>query len=143
MQCNQQDTQCKATSSGGLSSAAGGVAASSSSVAAVPATQTFVVASATVSASVSATTSAAASGQNLQTFTGALGGVTAPAVTAGGTGFVVQGSDSFVNLPAALGRPCDIQHNQCADAANSGSASGLTVSQCDQQDTQCKAAGLS
>ncbi|EGO23554.1 hypothetical protein SERLADRAFT_408903 [Serpula lacrymans var. lacrymans S7.9] len=76
--------------------------------------------------SVSATTSAAASGQNLQTFTGALGGVTAPAVTAGGTGFVVQGSDSFVNLPAALGRPCDIQHNQCADAANSGSASGLT-----------------
>ncbi|EGO23567.1 hypothetical protein SERLADRAFT_449918 [Serpula lacrymans var. lacrymans S7.9] len=110
------------------------------------ATSAAVIASAIPTAAGSAVT-AASGGKNLQTFTGALGGVSAPAVTAGGKGFVVQGSDSFLNLAAALGRSCDIQHNQCADAANSntnsGSASGLTVSQCDQQDTQCEAAGSS
>jgi len=81
------------------------------------------------------------SGQNIQTFAGALGGATAPAVTAGGRGFVVEGSDDFLNVGAALGRSCDIQHNQCANIANSstGRASGLTVGQCDQQNTACHA----
>jgi hypothetical protein len=50
----------------------------------------------------------------------------------------VEGN-SFLNLSAALGRSCDIQHNACADAANSGK--GFTVGQCDTQDTACKAAG--
>jgi len=87
-------------------------------------------------------TATAASG-NLQKFTGALGGSVAPPVTAGGRGFVVAGeSDSFLNLAAATGRSCDVQHNACADIANSaaGSAEGLSVGQCDTQDTQCKAA---
>ncbi|KAF9454727.1 hypothetical protein P691DRAFT_192290 [Macrolepiota fuliginosa MF-IS2] len=80
--------------------------------------------------------------QNLQTFTGALGGAAAPTVTVGGRGFVVEGSDDFLNAGAALGRSCDIQHNQCADIANSstGRASGLTTGQCDQQNTACHAA---
>lgn len=66
-------------------------------------------------------------------------GGSAPAVTAGDRGFVVDGeSDSFVNSAAALGRSCDVQHNACADAANSGG--GFTVGACDTQDTQCKAA---
>ncbi|KAF9815272.1 hypothetical protein IEO21_04635 [Rhodonia placenta] len=97
-------------------------------------------AAATTTAAAAAATSAA-SGANLQTFTGALGGVAAPAVTAGGRGFEVAGEtgDSFLNVAAALGRSCDVQHNQCADAANSGGQS-FTVGDCDTQDTQCKAA---
>jgi hypothetical protein len=38
-----------------------------------------------------------------------VGGVTAPAVTAGGRGFVVANNDDFLNLAAALGRSCDVQ----------------------------------
>jgi hypothetical protein len=38
-----------------------------------------------------------------------VGDITAPAVTAGGRGFIVEGSDDFLNLAAALGRSCDIQ----------------------------------
>lgn len=77
-----------------------------------------------------ATSSAVAttSGANLQTFTGArtssrlyapsctdvillvqVGGISAPAVTAGGRGFEVENNDSFLNLSAALGRSCDVQ----------------------------------
>lgn len=80
-----------------------------------------------------------ASGNNVQTFTGSLGGPAPPVVS--GTGnrpFSVNGN-TFVNIGAALGRSCDIQHNACADAANSGQLSG-GVGQCDDQNTQCKAA---
>lgn len=86
-------------------------------------------------------TAAASTAGNLQTFTGALGGVAAPPVTAGGRGFLIEG-DSFLNEAGALGRSCDIQHNGCSDAANSaaGRASGLTTGQCDTQNTQCHAA---
>lgn len=80
-----------------------------------------------------------ASGNNVQTFTGSLGGPPPPVVS--GTGnrpFSVNGN-TFVNIGAALGRSCDIQHNACADAANSGQLSG-GVGQCDDQNNQCKAA---
>lgn len=52
------------------------------------------------------------------------------------------GSDDFLNVNAALGRSCDIQHNACANAANSaaGRASGLTAGQCDSQNNDCHAA---
>ncbi|KAF5382415.1 hypothetical protein D9615_002974 [Tricholomella constricta] len=91
-------------------------------------------------ATVTATPAPAAG--NLQKFTGALGGQAAPTVTAGGRGFNVEGSDSFLNVGAALGRSCDIQHNKCANVANSaaGRSSGLTVGQCDQQTNQCRSA---
>ncbi|XP_006462725.1 hypothetical protein AGABI2DRAFT_186603 [Agaricus bisporus var. bisporus H97] len=90
----------------------------------------------------SSSASDSTSTQNLQTFTGALGGISPPTVTAGGRGFIVQDSDEFTNISAALGRSCDIQHNKCANLANSatGRNSGLTVGQCDQQDTTCRAA---
>ena len=68
------------------------------------------------SASATSTGATQSTGQNLQTFNGALGGAPPPVVT-GGKGFVVDGSD-FVNLGAALGRSCDVQHNACANAAN-------------------------
>ncbi|KAJ3894260.1 hypothetical protein GG344DRAFT_41496 [Lentinula edodes] len=97
---------------------------------------------ATATSSASTTTTSAAAGQNLQTFTGDVGNTLAPAVTTGGRGFVVAGEtgDSFLNLSAALQRSCSIQHNACADAANSGSAAGITVGDCDTQNTQCTAA---
>ncbi|KAH8824935.1 hypothetical protein DL96DRAFT_1467176, partial [Flagelloscypha sp. PMI_526] len=75
---------------------------------------------------------------NIQTFTGALGGAKAPAVTKGGRGLVVEGSDDFLNAGAALGRSCDIQHNQCANLANSGG--GFSVGDCDKQNNDCHAA---
>ncbi|KAF8964436.1 hypothetical protein BDZ97DRAFT_908103 [Flammula alnicola] len=105
------------------------------------ATEAPATAAAAAAAATAATTAAAASG-NLQTFTGALGGATAPAVTAGGRGFLVAGSDSFLNSAAALGRSCDIQHNACANVANSaaGRSAGLSTGQCDTQNTQCHAA---
>ncbi|KAI0833338.1 hypothetical protein BC628DRAFT_1335111 [Trametes gibbosa] len=89
-----------------------------------------------------AAASSSASGSNLQTFTGALGGVTAPTVTKNGDGsFQVTGNSSFKDLSSALTRSCDVQHNQCANAANaSGNKGALTVSACGDQQTQCNAA---
>lgn len=80
-----------------------------------------------------------ASGNNVQTFTGTLGGPPPPVIS--GTGnrpFSVNG-DTFVNAGAALQRSCDVQHNACANAANSGKLSG-GVGQCDQQNNECRAA---
>lgn len=78
-------------------------------------------------------------GTNVQAFTGTLGGAPPPVVSsAGDRPFSVNG-DTFVGSGAALGRSCDVQHNACARAANSGQLSG-GVSQCDQQNTECHAA---
>lgn len=80
----------------------------------------------------------AAAGVNIQTFTGTLGGPPPPVIS--GTGkrpFSVKG-DTFVGSGAALGRSCDVQHNACANAANSGQISG-GVAACDQQDNECRA----
>ncbi|KDQ62386.1 hypothetical protein JAAARDRAFT_30290 [Jaapia argillacea MUCL 33604] len=117
--------------------AAGSTPAAAAATSTAAATTAAVAATTTAAAASSTTTSTATSGQNLQTFTGALGGVSAPPVTASGSGFAVQGNSNFVNLAAALGRSCDVQHNQCADKANSGG--GFSVGQCDTQDTQCRA----
>ncbi|TFK28003.1 hypothetical protein FA15DRAFT_665759 [Coprinopsis marcescibilis] len=97
--------------------------------------------SSTTSAALSSVSTRSVSG-NLQRFSGALEGATAPSVTPGGRGFVVEGSDSFLNIGAALGRSCDIQHNRCANIANSaqGRAAGLSVGQCDAQNNACRAA---
>ncbi|EFQ32478.1 uncharacterized protein GLRG_07748 [Colletotrichum graminicola M1.001] len=83
-----------------------------------------------------------AAGTNVQTFTGTLGGLPPPVIqSTGDRPFSVDG-DTFVGKGAALGRSCDVQHNACARAANSGQISG-GVSQCDAQDAQCRSqAGL-
>lgn len=76
-------------------------------------------------------------GTNVQTFSGTLGGPPPPVIS--GTGdrpFSVNGN-TFTGLSAALGRSCDIQHNACANAANSGQLSG-GVSVCDQQNNECR-----
>lgn len=52
-------------------------------------------------------------GQNFQTFTGALGGITATPITDSGNPdrkFQVKG-DTFVNIGAAFQRSCDQQFN--------------------------------
>ncbi|VDC04785.1 unnamed protein product [Peniophora sp. CBMAI 1063] len=128
-------------------------AASSATAAAAAATTTAAAAAetsaaATSTAAAAAATSAAAStgsasGANLQQFTGSLGGVTAPAVTDTGSGaqpFAVDGNATFSSLQNALVRSCDVQHNKCANAANSSGNSGdLTVTACGDQQTQCNA----
>jgi hypothetical protein len=113
-----------------------------SSVAAVVSTPATVC-SATTSAAVAAATSAAAapaSGDNVQTFTGALGGIAAPPVifTAGAARpFAVDGSTD-VNSGAAIQRSCSVQHNLCANAANSGALAGGEA-QCETQENDCNA----
>ncbi|RKU46986.1 hypothetical protein DL546_007510 [Coniochaeta pulveracea] len=76
---------------------------------------------------------------NVQKFTGTLGGAPPPIVS--GTGnrpFTVNGN-TFVNIGAAIQRSCDVQHNACANAANSGTISG-GVGQCETQQQACVAA---
>lgn len=125
------DNSNAATTSQAVAQATPPPAVQASSTQAATATQT--------QAASSGSAPSTASGNNVQTFTGSLGGPAPPVVS--GTGnrpFSVNGN-TFVNIGAALGRSCDIQHNACADAANSGQLSG-GVGQCDDQNTQCKAA---
>ncbi|KAF6829369.1 hypothetical protein CPLU01_08011 [Colletotrichum plurivorum] len=83
-----------------------------------------------------------ASGTNVQTFTGDLGGLPPPVIqSSGNRPFSVNG-DTFVGKGAALGRSCDVQKNKCANAVNSGQLDG-EVSQCDEQANQCRAAAAS
>ncbi|KAJ4343533.1 hypothetical protein N0V87_000300 [Didymella glomerata] len=81
---------------------------------------------------------------NLQTFTGALGGIAATPVQNTGDAkrpFQVKG-DTFVNLSGALARSCDQQFNACANAANGGDKT-LSTAQCTSQKDQCDAASQS
>lgn len=82
----------------------------------------------------------ATTSNNVQKFTGALGGPPPPVISSasGERPFSVNG-DTFVGVAAAVGRSCDIQHNACANAANAGQLSG-GVGQCDQQNTACHSA---
>ncbi|KAK1758503.1 hypothetical protein QBC47DRAFT_143217 [Echria macrotheca] len=76
---------------------------------------------------------------NLQAFTGSLGGVRASAITKSsdpGREFEVDG-DTFSDFETAANRACDNQFNKCADVANSGNA-GFKVGDCDKQNVQCK-----
>ncbi|KAF5965180.1 hypothetical protein FBULB1_12373 [Fusarium bulbicola] len=80
-----------------------------------------------------------AQGVNVQTFTGSLGGAPPPVISsAAEKPFSVNGN-TFNGESVALGRSCDIQHNACADAANSGQLSG-GVGQCETQLAACRAA---
>ncbi|KAG5724694.1 hypothetical protein E4T56_gene3752 [Termitomyces sp. T112] len=85
------------------------------------------------------TTSASGNTSNLQTFTQALGAVSAPVITALGSGhFQVEGNAVFSDRLSALSRSCDVQNNQCADAANaSGNQNGFTVAACNTQQRSC------
>ncbi|KAB8297627.1 hypothetical protein EYC80_001435 [Monilinia laxa] len=87
-----------------------------------------------------ASASTTATGTNVQTFTGTLGGAPPPVISsAGDRPFSVNG-DTFVGEGAALQRSCSVQHNACANAANSRSLAGGEA-QCETQETACNAAG--
>ncbi|KAJ3915894.1 hypothetical protein F5877DRAFT_47689, partial [Lentinula edodes] len=97
--------------------------------------QTSPISATAVPASTSSSTSA-----NLQTFDGALGNIPAPPVFDTGTGeFLVEGNSSFDDKQNALTRSCDVQHNDCGNAANADHDISFTVNDCDAQEAQCKA----
>jgi len=91
--------------------------------------------------SIAAAATSSTNNGNLQVFSGALGGVTAPAVTALANGkFQVDGNSAINQKQGALTRSCDVQNNKCADAANaSGNKNGFTVAACNAQQKQCVA----
>ncbi|KAJ3876501.1 hypothetical protein F5051DRAFT_411312 [Lentinula edodes] len=98
-------------------------------------TQTSPTSATAAPASTSSSTSA-----NLQTFDGALGNIPAPSVFDTGTGeFLVEGNSSFDDKQNALTRSCDVQHNDCGNAANADHDASFTVNDCDAQEAQCKA----
>lgn len=71
---------------------------------------------------------------NAQSFTGALGGITATPILDSGNQdrpFAVKDA-TFVNLGAALQRSCDQQFNACANAANGGAAA-FSTQECQAQ----------
>lgn len=80
---------------------------------------------------------------NVQTFAGALGGAAPPVEFTAGADrpFAVDGS-TFLNKGAALQRSCSVQHNACANAANSGQIQGGSA-QCETQQAACEAAAAS
>lgn len=130
-------SQGSSSQSSAVSSSLPSSSASSSATPSSTGTSTGTSTGSTGSSSGSTSNSSSA---NLQTFTGSLGGAPPP-VTVGGRAFEVEGNDSFLTLSAALQRSCSVQHNTCADAANSGA--GFSVGQCDQQETQCNDAASS
>ncbi|KAI0482221.1 hypothetical protein GGR56DRAFT_663233 [Xylariaceae sp. FL0804] len=80
------------------------------------------------------------SATNVNTFTGSVGAAPVPVTSdaAAAKPFSVNG-DTFLNEAAAVQRACSVQFNACADAANDGSAAGVEVSDCQDQETQCNA----
>ncbi|KAF8861634.1 hypothetical protein BDZ45DRAFT_250052 [Acephala macrosclerotiorum] len=94
----------------------------------------------TASAAASEATAATAAGTNVQTFTGTLGGAAPPVVSSSGTRPFTVNGNTFVGEGAALQRSCSIQNTNCANAANSGSLAGTTVSDCNAQEAACNAA---
>ncbi|KAJ3822468.1 hypothetical protein F5880DRAFT_1484057, partial [Lentinula raphanica] len=93
----------------------------------------------TTSTTATPTTSSSISSSNLQTFTNALGNIPAPPVFDTGNGeFIVQGDSTFNNKQNALDRSCDVQHNDCGNAANADHDASFTVNDCDSQEAQCK-----
>ncbi|KAH7127737.1 hypothetical protein B0J13DRAFT_141188 [Dactylonectria estremocensis] len=135
----------QATSAVAVVTSAAAAATSVAECIAVPPTTAVAVAStaaavvATSTAAAAAQTSEAASGTNVQEFTGTLGGAAPPVVSStGDRPFSVNGN-TFTGSGAAIGRSCDIQHNACANAANSGQLAG-GVGQCETQVAACRAA---
>ncbi|KAI4602876.1 hypothetical protein KJ359_008096 [Pestalotiopsis sp. 9143b] len=90
-------------------------------------------------AAASSGTATTASGTNVNAFTGSTGAAPVPVESSASSDrpFSVNG-DTFINIGAAVQRACDVQKNQCANAANSGG--GGSVSDCDTQQQACIAA---
>ncbi|WVQ74453.1 hypothetical protein IAR50_004054 [Cryptococcus sp. DSM 104548] len=140
------------------SSAADAVTTSAESLVATSAAETSAVESSAVETSAAATTTTAASetasatsaaasasssatsGTNLQTYTGAIDDIAAPAVTADGDQYSCNGN-LFNAESDALTRSCDVQRNLCLDSANSKANDEVSsaMSACETQATECDA----
>jgi hypothetical protein len=75
---------------------------------------------------------------NLQTFKEALGGFTAPPVTDSGNEkqpFLIDG-EAVGDFATAVGKSCDKQKNDCADAANGDQRGVFEVGDCDEQNSK-------
>ncbi|OIW25548.1 hypothetical protein CONLIGDRAFT_602066 [Coniochaeta ligniaria NRRL 30616] len=83
--------------------------------------------------------SSAVAGITPTKFTGTLGGPAPPVESSTGSRPFSVNGNTFVNIGAAIQRSCDIQHNACANAANSGALAG-GVGQCETQQSACVAA---
>ncbi|KAK7750430.1 hypothetical protein SLS62_007619 [Diatrype stigma] len=84
----------------------------------------------------------AASPLNLQTFAGAVGGFGAPASADPERPFEVDG-DTFPDALSAVNRACDNQFHTCQSEANSNPDTvSFAVGDCDVQNIDCKAAGM-
>jgi hypothetical protein len=81
----------------------------------------------TIMATTTATVVAGTNANNLQTFAGALGGISAPVVTKGGRNSQVEKNAGFLNLNASLNRSWDVQKNQYANATNANRNTGYSV----------------
>ncbi|KAK6853206.1 hypothetical protein PG995_010018 [Apiospora arundinis] len=82
----------------------------------------------------------AATGTNLNKFSGSTGSAPVPITSdTSAKPFGVNGSQ-FVNLGAAAQRACDVQKNACANAVNSGKDKSIKVADCDAQQQQCVSA---
>ncbi|WWD22615.1 hypothetical protein CI109_107108 [Kwoniella shandongensis] len=109
-------------------------ASATTDVASSAAAVTSVTASASASAAVPSTTGSVSGG--LQAYTGALGGIPAPAVSASGDKWTT-GGQTYNFLVDALNASCYAQMNSCQLAANQGGNNGtLTVSACETQQIQ-------
>ncbi|ODN97312.1 hypothetical protein L198_03875 [Cryptococcus wingfieldii CBS 7118] len=105
------------------------------------ATTTNAVSEAATSTCASASaTASGASGTNLQTYTGAIDGISAPSVTADGDQYTCNGN-TFNSKSDALTRSCDVQRNQCLDSANSKANDQVSAAMtaCETQATECDA----
>ncbi|CAI2190079.1 8743_t:CDS:1, partial [Funneliformis geosporum] len=65
-----------------------------------------------------------------------VGGVKMPKIEKVDGGFEVNGN-KFINIEAAQGRQCDIQHNLCFNKFNGGDRS-FSGADCDNQTNVCK-----
>ncbi|EMR62352.1 hypothetical protein UCREL1_10703 [Eutypa lata UCREL1] len=82
---------------------------------------------------------------NLQTFTGALGGFAAAAISQSSDPerpFEVDG-ETFTDSLSAVNRACDNQFQECQQEANANQdTAGFAVGDCDVQNIDCKSAGM-
>ncbi|KAG9241817.1 hypothetical protein BJ878DRAFT_569838 [Calycina marina] len=97
-------------------------------------------ADATTSAEATETATATTSAEtSSSTSSSDIGGIAAAEVTDSGDDdrpFEVNGQ-TFATESAAKQRACDIQNNACANAVNSGTVSGFTVTDCNTQQAAC------
>lgn len=128
---NSAATECAAE-------AAAPASTSSCSTITTTITPSGAAAASTVSDAAATETSSASTGTNVQEFTGTLGGAPPPVISSSGTKPFEVNGDTFVGQGTAISRSCAIQHNACANAANSGSIDA-SVSDCDAQETACQA----